>query len=168
MKRNNRNDGHAVAPVWRPMHSFMLQETGCWRATQKACAILQGNPGGQPSSNTTSWQCWRNINLLGQVWHRKASSLQVSLSCRCFITLTSTKKLHNQKPYNIDVKWWPRKCDTDFIRCCRRMADNWYVCKRMVSDGLTFETSRGIYKKKFNIEDWNLSNIAVTFQHWKM
>lgn len=35
----------------------------------------------------------------------------------------------------------------------------------MVSDGLTFENYWEICKKKFNTEDWNSSNTAVTFQH---
>lgn len=48
------------------------------------------------------------------------------------------------------------------------MADNWNVYKRMVSDGLTSENYWEICKKNFNTEDWNLSNTAVTFQHWRI
>lgn len=136
--------------------SFTVQDPGCWQPTQKACAIPHENPAGQLSSTTTSWQHWSK-NKVCLSWGRSDTRRRPCILQILFST-HQHKKWHYQKSCNTNVKWWPRKVMLNFIRSCKRIADNLNVCKRMVSHRLTFKNSWGCCKKKVNIKNWNLSN----------
>lgn len=166
MKSNNRNDGHSVAPVWGLMQLVLVPRAWLLKGNSESLCHSPRKPS-RAAEQHHGFLTTLEKNKLCLTWGRFDTRRPCS---RClwaadaFIPLTSTK---NDITSSLIIQTLNDDLGNmilNFIRSCKRTADNWNVYKRMVSDGLTVENSLGICKKKFNTEDWNLSNVAVTFQ----